>query len=98
MSIINGAYDVLWALAFALNRTMTMVESGDINGTDCQEAHGSLVPLHEFTYENEMMGCLIKWSLHQTNFSGVTVCNTLSQLNCLEIFFMSMLTGSCNVQ
>lgn len=66
-------YDGLWALAFALNRTMTMVESEDINSTGCQNAQGSLVPLHEFNYSNEMMGCLIQWSLHQTNFSGLTV-------------------------
>ena len=66
-------YDGLWALAFALNRTMTMVNSGDIEDTRCQNVSGSLVPLHEFTYSNEMMGCLIQWSLQQTNFSGLTV-------------------------
>ncbi len=66
-------YDGLWALAFALNRTMTMVNSGNIDGTRCQNASGSLVPLHNFTYSNELMGCLIQWSLHETNFSGLTV-------------------------
>ena len=66
-------YDGLWALAFALNRTMAMVNSGDINGTTCQNASGSLVPLHQFTYSNELMGCLIQWSLQVTNFSGLTV-------------------------
>ena len=66
-------YDGLWALAFALNRTMTMVNSEDINETRCQNASGSLVPLHKFTYSNGLMGCLIKWSLEQTNFSGLTV-------------------------
>ena len=67
-------YDALWALAFALNETMTMVNSGDIHGTGCQNASGSLVPLHEFTYGNELMGCLIQWNLQWTNFSGLTVC------------------------
>ena len=66
-------YDGLWALAFALNRTMSMVNSGDVNGTSCQNASGSLVPLHQFTYDNELMGCLIQWSLQETNFSGLTV-------------------------
>ena len=70
----HAMYDVLWALAFALNRTMTIVDSGDINVTGCQNAYGPLVPLHEFTYRNEMMGCLIQWSLQWTNFSGLTVC------------------------
>ena len=75
-TITHGSrmYDALWALAFALNRTMTMVDSGDISVTGCQNAYGSLVPLHEFTYRNEMMGCLIQWSLQWTNFSGLTVC------------------------
>ena len=66
-------YDGLWALAFALNRTMAMVNSGDISGTTCQNASGLLVPLHQFTYSNELMGCLIQWSLQVTNFSGLTV-------------------------
>ena len=52
---------------------MTMVNSEDINKTGCQNASGSLVPLHRYTYSNEMMRCLIHWSLHETNFSGLTV-------------------------
>ena len=66
-------YDGLWALAFALNRTMTMVNSENLDKTGCQNASGSLVPLHNFTYRNEMMRCLIHWNLHETNFSGLTV-------------------------
>ena len=69
----HALYDALWALAFALNRTMTMVNSGDINETGCQDAYGSLVALHEFSYKNAMMGCLIQWNLQQTNFLGLTV-------------------------
>ena len=67
-------YDGLWALAFALDKTMLMVESSDIEGTMCKTLEGSLVPLHEFNYTNKMMGCLIQWSLQETNFSGLTVC------------------------
>ena len=66
-------YDGLWALAFALNHTMTMVNSRNIDGTLCQNASGSLVPLHQFTYSNELMGCLIQWSLQETDFSGLSV-------------------------
>ena len=66
-------YDDMWALAFALNDTMTMVENADISGTRCEDAYGSLVPLHMFNYSNEMMGCLIQWNLQRTNFSGLTV-------------------------
>ena len=66
-------YDVLWALALALNQTMTMVESLDISGTGCESMNGSLVPLHQFDYTNAMMGCLIQWNLQQTDFFGMSV-------------------------
>ena len=67
-------YDVMWILAIALNKTLTAVDSGrDINGTGCETVPGSLVPLENFTYSNEKMGCLIQWNIQQTNFSGVSV-------------------------
>jgi hypothetical protein len=66
-------YDVMWILATALNNTMTAVESGDINGTGCEGLPGSMVPLEQFSYSNERMGCVIEWNLQQTNFSGVSV-------------------------
>lgn len=68
-------FDVIWALAIALNNTVSMVEDGNIsiNGTGCEDVPGSLVPLEEFSYSNEKMGCLIQWNLQQTNFSGVSV-------------------------
>ena len=68
-------YDVMWVLAVALNRTMMAVESEDISGTGCEEVPGSLVPLEQFSYINEKMGCLIQWNLQRTNFSGVSVRN-----------------------
>ena len=66
-------YDVLWVLALALNGTDAMIKSGDINGTGCEGEPGSLVPLEEFDYTNAKIGCLIRWNIHQTDFSGVTV-------------------------
>ena len=68
-------YDAIWALAIAFNETMMMVEAGNtsIEGTGCENATGSLVPLENFTYKNEKMGCLIQWNLQRTNFSGVSV-------------------------
>ena len=70
------AYDAVWVLALALNRTMAMVGSGNINGTGCENATGSLVPLEQFQYSNERMGCLIQWNIQRTNISGVSVRNT----------------------
>ena len=74
LSIVRtNIYEAVWILALALNQTMTMVESLDINGTGCESMNGSLVPLHQFDYTNAMMGCLIQWNLQQTDFNGLTV-------------------------
>lgn len=67
-------YDVMWVLAIALNKTMTMISSGDVRATNCGEVQGSLVPLEQFEYANEKVGCLIQWNLQQTSFHGVSVC------------------------
>ena len=66
-------YDVIWVLALALNKTMTMISSGDISETNCGNIPGSLVPLEQFNYSNEKVGCLIQWNLQQTSFNGVSV-------------------------
>ena len=66
-------YDVLWVLAKALNSTMAMVESGDITHTGCSDLPGSLVSLDAFNHTNVRMGCLMRWNLQNTNFSGVSV-------------------------
>ena len=69
------AYDGVWALALALNRTMGMIERQDISETGCEEKglEGALVPLHDFNYTNGLMGCVISWCLEQTNFLGASV-------------------------
>lgn len=68
-------YDALWALALALNETMTMVNTVNVNTSEfgCEAMDGSVVPLHEFNYSNALMSCLIQWNLQRTNFSGVSV-------------------------
>eukprot|EP00731_Ephydatia_muelleri_P020686 Em0013g413a len=48
-----------------------MVNKGNINGTGCENISGSLVPLEQFQYSNEKMGCLIQYNIQMTNFSGV---------------------------
>jgi len=32
-----------------------------------------LTKLEDFTNDNELMACVIRWSLQQTNFTGVSV-------------------------
>ena len=66
-------YDVMWVLAQALNNTVTMVEGRDISFTHCDNVSGQLVPLEQFNYTNEKMGCLLQWNLQQTNFLGGSV-------------------------
>ena len=66
-------YDVVWVIALALNSTATMVRSNNISESGCSNVSGELVPLEQFNYTNERMGCLIQWNLQQTNFSGVSV-------------------------
>ena len=79
-------YDVMWVLAEALNNTMSIVENGDISGTGCSNKSGSLVPLEQFTYTNEKMGCLIQWNLQRTNFSGNSVRFCSHYPNCHAAF------------
>ncbi len=67
------AYDAMWTLAAALNKTETAVQSGDIGETGCQGLSGSLVPLDQFNHTNALMGCLIRFNLQRTRFTGMSV-------------------------
>ena len=62
------AYDSVWTLALALNRTMNMINTNDT--LDCGP---SPVPLKEFSYGNSSTACLIRHSLSNTNFTGLSV-------------------------
>ncbi len=67
------AYDALWAFARALNKTNEMVQNSEIvNRTGCT-VPGELVPLENFTYSNQFMGCIIRWNLERTDFVGISV-------------------------
>ncbi len=79
------SYDTIWALAKALNKTQGMVDSGNISESGCEETPGELVDLNNFNYSNGLMGCIIRWSLAQTNFTGVVVCLFSSENNRISI-------------
>ncbi|XP_064390848.1 gamma-aminobutyric acid type B receptor subunit 2-like [Halichondria panicea] len=70
------AYDALWTFALALNKTNEMVGSltreDILNKTQCRGSDGLLVPLENFTYSNQLMGCIIRWNLEETDFVGVS--------------------------
>ena len=65
------AYDAAWALAIGLNITAEKISSGEVMG--CENEYGELVPLEQFDYPNDKMGCLMIKSFSQVNFTGITV-------------------------
>lgn len=73
------AYDAVWALAQALNNVQEVIEAGRLAGSGsgiehgCEEDLGQLVPLHEFSYSNSLLGCLIQRSIQNVTFMGVSV-------------------------
>ena len=81
--VATVAYDALWTLALALNRTSEMVQRMTreeiMNTTQCEgsdEEAGrmwELVSLENFTYTNQLMGCIVRWNLERTDFVGVSV-------------------------
>ena len=69
------SYDAMWAIAVGLDNALTRIQNNDTSG--CEDVPGSLVPLEDFEYSNSKMGCVLRESYHQTNFSGVTVSSML---------------------
>ena len=58
------AYDAIWAVALALNRTMSRLES---NGTS----------LEEYNYENQAIAEIIKNEIGDVQFMGMSVRNKI---------------------
>jgi len=73
--LLSGlAYDAVWTLALALNETQEMfLRNFNVSEIGCDGLDGGLVPLEQFNYSNGVMGCVIRWNLQQTNFTGVSV-------------------------
>ena len=73
--LLSGlAYDAVWVLALGLNRTQEMfLNNYNVSEIGCDGLDGGLVPLEQFNYSNGVMGCVMRWNLEQTNFSGVSV-------------------------
>ena len=74
------AYDCMWTLALALNKTMNMINTNNTLG--CGSAP---VPLEEFSYGNSTTACLIRDNLENTDFTGLSVstCTILLLMICL---------------
>ena len=71
MGLAGLAFDVIWAMALGLNATAQRIAQGDVRG--CQNLPGDLVPLEDFDYRNERLGCIMKQSMSNLNFAGLTV-------------------------
>ena len=64
-------YDTTWALALGLDKATKKV--AEVNESGCEGLFGDVVPLEEFNYTNQKMGCILKSSFAETNFTGLTV-------------------------
>lgn len=58
-------------MALGLHRASERVKRNDSSG--CDHLSGNLVKLEDFDYQNQMMGCVMRQSLHEVNFTGITV-------------------------
>lgn len=64
-------YDLIWALALGLNSTSNKIAQE--NDTGCEEQYyGDLVPLEEFNYTNQKIGCILRKSISEVQFDGLS--------------------------
>ena len=69
----NIGFDLAWALALGLNKTVERI--AQLNDSGCENLSGDIVPLEDFDYSNEKMGCILKQSMRNVQFDGVSVCS-----------------------
>lgn len=71
IAIPGLAYDTVWSIALALNKSIEKIMTQNDSG--CVNVTGEIVPLEEFDYTNEMMGCILRESFAELEFQGITV-------------------------
>ena len=70
--ILSGSsYDAIWAMALGVDHATEMIKTNNSSG--CSHLPGKLVSLENFDYHNQLMGCVLRKSFHQVNFTGITV-------------------------
>lgn len=72
-SLAKFAYDSVITLATLLNRTLTIIENGNIQDTGCQNRNGNGVRLEDFSYHNDLMGCLFFSVRRNLSLDGILV-------------------------
>ena len=58
-------------MAIGLDNAMKQIAMGNDSG--CEKLSGDLVPLEQFDYTNDKMGCLLRQGFAEVNFLGITV-------------------------
>ena len=77
--ILSGSsYDAVWAMALGLHYASERVRRNDRSG--CEQLSGNLVQLENFDYQNKLMGCILRKSFHEVNFTGITVSEDMHQM------------------
>ena len=58
-------------MAIGLDNTMKRIAVRNDSG--CEKFSGDFVPLEQFDYTNERVGCLLREGFAEVNFLGITV-------------------------
>ena len=69
----------MWVIALGLDKVDRQLQKGNISVASCDEYSGEYVELNQFDYRNKKMGCLLRESFQELNFTGITVRNILFQ-------------------
>ena len=69
-------YDAVWALAFALERTIKRIEDNNVTG--CEHYGNETISLSEWEYTCTTTSCILHQSLGETNFFGLSVSNLMT--------------------
>ena len=61
----------MWSIAIGLDIASRKIAA--CNDSGCSHLPGALVPLERFDYDNQKLGCIMKQSMDEVAFTGVTV-------------------------
>ena len=76
-SLPNVGFDMGWSLALGLDTAATRISQNNDSG--CENGSGEIVPLEQFDYSNQKMGCILRESMESVEFQGFSV----SSIACL---------------
>ena len=84
-------FDAVWSIAVGLHNASEKVKINDSSG--CDHLPGELVPLEEFSYRNQRMGCVLQKSIAETNIAGVTVSDSTIVYMCIVVPWLVIMYG-----